>query len=60
MLIDPKYTSQVCSKCGQIRKKELSERWHSCECGCEMDQDHNAAVNIKNLWLGQSHQGTRP
>lgn len=54
--VDPRYTSQVCSGCGTIRKKELSERWHSCECGCELDRDHNAAINIKNLWLGRSHQ----
>ena len=36
--------------------KALSERWHSCECGCELDRDHNAAINIKHLWLGRSHQ----
>jgi putative transposase len=52
--VDPKYTSQVCSRCGQVRKKKLSERWHSCECGCELDRDHNAAINI--LRLGRSHQ----
>ena len=44
--VDPKYTSQVCSGCGTVRKKELSERWHSCECGCELDRDTNAAINI--------------
>jgi putative transposase len=44
--VDPRYTSQVCSGCGTVRKKELSERWHSCECGCELDRDHNAALNI--------------
>ena len=54
--VDPKYTSQVCSGCGTVRKKTLSERWHSCECGCELDRDHNAAINIKKLWLGRSHQ----
>jgi putative transposase len=54
MRVDPKYTSQVCSGCGQIRKKELSERWHSCECGTELDRDHNASINI--LRLGRSHQ----
>lgn len=57
--VNPKYTSQVCSGCGQVRKKELSERWHSCECGCELDRDHNAAINILRLGLGQSLQGTR-
>jgi putative transposase len=49
--VDPKYTSQICSGCGAVVKKQLSERWHSCECGCELDRDHNAAVNIKALGL---------
>src|SRR5947209_906815 len=53
--VDPKYTSQVCSGCGTVRKKELSERWHSCDCGTELDRDHNAALNI--LRLGSSQQG---
>jgi putative transposase len=51
VLVDPKYTSQLCSGCGQVIKKELSERWHSCECGTELDRDHNAALNI--LFRGQ-------
>src|SRR2546429_370742 len=51
LFVNPSYTSQACSGCGQIRKKELSERWHSCECGCELDRDTNAAINI--LRLGQ-------
>ncbi len=25
--VDPSFTSQVCSGCGQVRKKDLSERW---------------------------------
>lgn len=56
VLVDPRNTSQVCSGCGTLRKKTLDERWHSCECGCQLDRDHNAAINIKNLWLGQSLQ----
>jgi putative transposase len=52
--VNPRYTSQVCSGCGTVRKKELSERWHSCECGTEIDRDHNAALNI--LRLGRSQQ----
>ncbi len=47
--INPKYTSQVCSQCGTVRKKSLEERWHSCECGAEMDRDVNAAMNILAL-----------
>ncbi|GHO61224.1 transposase [Ktedonobacter sp. SOSP1-52] len=54
--VDPRMTSQVCSGCGTVVKKDLSERWHSCACGYELDRDHNAAINIKALWLGQSHQ----
>jgi putative transposase len=51
LLVNPKYTSQMCSGCGAIKKKELSERWHSCSCGCELDRDHNAAVNIQRAGL---------
>ena len=50
--VNPKYTSQICSNCGTVKKKELSERWHTCECGCELDRDHNSAINIKQLWVG--------
>ena len=58
--IDPKYTSQVCSGCGTVRKKKLSERWHSCECGTELDRDHNAALNILSKGIQQLSGGTRP
>ncbi len=44
--VNPAYTSQVCPGCGTIRKKELSQRWHSCECGCEMHRDTAAAIVI--------------
>lgn len=47
--VPPKYTSQVGSGCGTVRKKTLAERWHSCECGCELDRDHNAALNMVAL-----------
>ncbi len=53
--VNPKYTSQICSGCGTVKKKTLEERWHSCECGVELDRDHNAALNI--LALGWSVQG---
>lgn len=41
-------TSQNCSACGGKVPKKLSERWHSCTCGCELGRDHNAAINIMN------------
>ncbi|MBD2609125.1 transposase [Scytonema hofmannii FACHB-248] len=42
-------TSQDCSSCGVKVPKKLHERWHDCpNCGCSLDRDHNAAINIKN------------
>lgn len=46
--VNPAYTSQECHSCGTIVKKSLSTRTHICKCGCEMDRDHNAAINILN------------
>jgi putative transposase len=46
-------TSQNCSACGVKVPKELSERWHTCGCGCSLDRDHNAAINIMNRAAGQ-------
>jgi putative transposase len=39
-------TSQECSNCGAIVVKSLSTRTHACKCGCVLDRDHNAAINI--------------
>jgi putative transposase len=51
-LVDPRYTSQRCSGCGEIVPKELSERTHSCpNCGLQLDRDFNAARNILTLGL---------
>ncbi|MFM6121241.1 MAG: RNA-guided endonuclease InsQ/TnpB family protein, partial [Sphaerospermopsis kisseleviana] len=47
--VAPHYTSQKCSNCGAIVKKSLSTRTHKCNCGCELQRDVNAAVNILNL-----------
>jgi putative transposase len=41
--VPPAYTTQECSQCGVVVPKLLSERWHSCPCGCELDRDVNAA-----------------
>ena len=46
-------TSQDCSSCAAKVPKKLHERWHSCpDCGCSLDRDHNAAINIKNRAVG--------
>lgn len=44
--VNPRGTSQECSGCGQIVRKPLHVRWHRCDCGCSLDRDHNAAINI--------------
>ena len=52
--VNPQYTSQKCSNCGQIVKKTLSVRTHICSCGCVLDRDENAAINILMLGLKQT------
>ena len=49
--VNPNYTSQDCSNCGQRVKKSLSTRTHICSCGARLDRDHNAAINILNKGL---------
>ncbi|NEP53635.1 MAG: transposase [Moorea sp. SIO3C2] len=57
--VNPAYTSQNCSDCGEVVKKSLSTRTHVCECGCELDRDHNAAINIRNRAISTTgHVGT--
>jgi putative transposase len=51
LFVSPRYTSQMCSGCRVIQKKELDERWHECSCGCSLDRDHNAALNILRIGL---------
>ncbi|NEO46708.1 MAG: transposase [Moorea sp. SIO4A3] len=57
--VNPAYTSQNCSDCGQEVKKSLSTRTHVCKCGCRLDRDHNAAINILRRALSTvGHTGT--
>ncbi|AFZ47815.1 transposase, IS605 OrfB family [Cyanobacterium stanieri PCC 7202] len=57
--VNPSHTSQQCSNCGAIVKKSLSTRTHVCACGCRLDRDHNASINILNRALGTTgHVGT--
>jgi len=52
ILVNPANTSQMCSGCGQIVKKDLSVRTHNCPyCGLSIDRDLNAALNIARLGL---------
>ena len=52
VLVNPRNTSQQCSRCGMIVAKTLSDRVHACpHCGLVMDRDQNAAINIMRLGL---------
>lgn len=52
VLINPNNTTQLCSRCNQKVRKELSDRVHCCPfCGLTMDRDQNAAINIMRLGL---------
>ena len=58
--VPPHNTSQNCSNCGQVVKKSLSTRTHSClHCGTVLDRDQNAALNILEIGLRTvGHTGT--
>jgi putative transposase len=57
--VNPRGTSQRCSRCSAMVKKSLSVRMHQCpHCDLEIDRDLNAAYNI--LRLGLQSQGLRP
>lgn len=54
--VEPRGTSQLCSRCGATAPKSLSERTHQCPaCGLALDRDVNAARNIlkRGLEIGR-------
>ncbi|WP_339381080.1 zinc ribbon domain-containing protein [Brasilonema sp. UFV-L1] len=46
LAVEPHYTSQQCPNCGAMVKKSLSTRTHVCKCGCVLQRDYAAAINI--------------
>jgi len=50
--VNPRNTSKMCSKCGNLQDMPLWNRTYECaECGLVIDRDYNSAKNI--LKLGQ-------
>lgn len=58
IFVNPRNTSKMCSRCGQLVEKTLADRVHSCSCGLVLDRDENAAINI--LSAGLSTLGLAP
>ena len=47
--VEPKYTSQTCSRCGNVDKKNRDGMLFRCtSCGYEANADLNASINILN------------
>jgi putative transposase len=50
--VNPAYTSQTCSRCGERHKLTLSQRiFHCPSCDLSLHRDQNAAVNILALGM---------
>jgi putative transposase len=51
--VNPRFTTQACSDCGELVHKSLSVRTHICSsCGYIADRDVNAAKNILLIGKG--------
>ncbi|MBB5293315.1 IS605 OrfB family transposase [Deinococcus metallilatus] len=57
--VDPRFTSQRCSKCGHTEKaNRRSQAVFVCvSCGHEANADHNAALNILGRAAPSGHNG---
>ena len=46
--VNPAYTSQTCSRCGNIDKENRLEqdKFECTKCGFKLNADHNASINI--------------
>lgn len=53
--INPAYTSQKCSVCGEICKSNRKGKVYKCSCGNVMDADLNAAINISHMGVYSPH-----
>ncbi|MCF7811397.1 transposase [bacterium] len=58
--VEPKYTSQRCSKCGHIEKANRNGRqFKCCSCGQTFDADYNAARNIATIDIAKIIKETK-
>jgi len=61
MLVDPRWMSQKCSRCGSIENPSHGTRTFSCRsCGLVLDRDINAAKNILKMGLERARVEAGP
>ena len=54
--VDPAYTSQTCSACGDVHRCNRKGEIFKCRsCGYTTDADYNASLNILNRYRLQEH-----
>jgi hypothetical protein len=59
--VNPRGTSQHCSRCLNRVSKTLSDRWHDCNsCNLSCDRDYNSALLVKRLAVGSSQDKKLP
>ena len=52
VLVNPRDTSNMCSRCSILVEKTLADRVHICpKCGHTQDRDWNSAINILRLGM---------
>jgi putative transposase len=57
VLVDPRNTTKMCSRCGNIVPKDLNVRQHVCpHCGLNIGRDLNASLNILARGLASLRQ----
>jgi putative transposase len=51
--VDPRNTSQECSRCHELVPKSLAVRTHKCPfCGLVIARDYNSSLNIRRAGIG--------
>jgi putative transposase len=51
--VDPRNTTQECSRCHELVPKSLAMRTHQCpSCGLIIGRDYNASLNIRCAGIG--------
>lgn len=54
VFVNPGYTSQTCSQCGEIHKESRNGEIYRCiKCGIVLDADVNGAINILNRFKNE-------